>query len=1283
MSMAIASQLRHIAMKILSTPEMVEQGKAFRISNHLEMIRDNLWAINSFLMDGALRIQKEPDVAKWMQDVGVTLEDVDSLLKRILDCWEPNDENEGKKKRKMSNFLHVSINNNIQSTNNCRSILLELKETACLLNYLVKRGTTLGLWVEMMDSMDPSHDDYATILSEEVIGREDEDQIIDLLQQQQCDEDGNAPFIIAIDGSKYSGKTTLARKIYHHPWVRQHFQHRIWLDASSFRDFNSSMIAKEIARLLSQKPCTNVDCWPFINEHLGGDRYLLIFDDVYVSDVLKYKWEELMLNLLHCGAPGSKVILAGYTFYEYIREFNIKEYKLKQLPKDAWVRILLRYAISVRPIKGNNNIHKEKASPAVTDILIPLAKKFIQDYDSGYCLGAKCMGLMFRWRDKSQWGELANQWFNIEHLRKYFLWVHRQYWSIEDTRSSLYKLLFEGSEDDSYDEDVLYMLIAEGTLTNTRLKRNLQIMSFEFDLDQCFFRMKVGEDSSIPPQCRHLHLLINSKNILKSKKAIEVAGVANKLRTLILHRKEKKGHIYQIETKKLEGLFLNLTCLCTLHMRAIMIQDLPSTVSTLHCLRYLNLAENKIETLPESLCNLSNLCALILSLCKELKELPRQIHKLRKLQILKLSCCLRIQKLPESITRLVNLKELDVGGCCWLSKLPDDLSNLKNLMQLNMHGCASLTRMPSGIRQLTNLEVLLGYDAMDGLGNVMLSELQALTNLESLHIQHLERLISATEEEKDITELTILQENQHLNELMLHWEWWNDMVAEETFEPTLQLTQGFHRNLEELKVLRIISYMSIKLPSWLIRDRDSVLNKLTIVHLVNLRRCERLPALGLLPKLEEIVISGFDLVRVIDDDFYGKDREVPFYGLKRLTFSEMPMLEKWDLPIYFKRRLRWIKANAKIEALAKADDKGLLNAMVRVKAEAWAEAWAEAKARAWAEAKARAWVEARIETEAKAWDRAWDRAWDWAQTHAWQQAWGRARAWDRAQALARARASARARAKDRGETWAQIRDWAEAKAPSKAWNQAYVPPHLRAEFRARAESKAEAWARAEAEAKVRAEVKAQVRAKEWAWTRVLAYSASTRAKAKVGDDYFVRPAKVETNYFTSLIEAEAKANYFARWIEADYFVKLVELTLIQCPKLREFHLSFPTSSKLKLKLWLSNEMLMPTFKFNDWSEFWRICRLQLFGCQELRSLPDGLKKITDLEELAIINCNKLEALPIWLEQSSLNSLCVSGCSALSFIPEGLKVKGRLRNLIVEACSKLQNLKHLTDEWNPF
>ncbi|KAG6528628.1 hypothetical protein ZIOFF_010808 [Zingiber officinale] len=282
-----------------------------------------------------------------------------------------------------------------------------------------------------------------------------------------------------------------------------------------------------------------------------------------------------------------------------------------------------------------------------------------------------------------------------------------------------------------------------------------------------------------------------------------------------------------------------------------------------------------------------------------LKELPIRIHKLRKLQILRLSYCLKIQKLPESIIYLVNLNELDIGGCCRLSELPDDLSGMKNLMQLNMEGCAALTRMPSGIRQWINLQSLRGIDVVDGHGNIMLSELQDLKNLESLHIQHLER------------------------------------------------------------------------------------------------RCATLPPLGVLPQLEEVTISGFDLVRVIDDEFYGEDRKpFVFLELRKLTFSEMPRLEMW----------LGMKSMPRLE-------KGLGMKSIR--------------------------------------------------------------------------------------------------------------RHC-------------------------------------------------------------------------------------------LFAKLEELTLIQCPKLMVFLVQFPTSSQLKLKLWLSNEMLMPTSKFNSWSNLGGINMLQIFGCQELRNLPNDIRNIQNL-----------------------------------------------------------------------
>ncbi|KAG6504329.1 hypothetical protein ZIOFF_036660 [Zingiber officinale] len=71
-------------------------------------------------------------------------------------------------------------------------------------------------------------------------------------------------------------------------------------------------------------------------------------------------------------------------------------------------------------------------------------------------------------------------------------------------------------------------------------------------------------------------------------------------------------------------------------------------------------------------------------------------------------------------------------------------------------------------------------------------------------------------------------------------------------------------------------------------------DSLVDVRLINLRRCATLPSLGQLPRLRMLEISGMDLIKHIDDAFYG-DGDI-FPTLTKLTFSEMLSLEKWSPP---------------------------------------------------------------------------------------------------------------------------------------------------------------------------------------------------------------------------------------------------------------------------------------------------------------------------------------------------------------------------------------------------
>ncbi|XP_064941058.1 disease resistance protein RGA2-like [Musa acuminata AAA Group] len=235
--MALASDLEHVLLHVLPRPAMMPQGRLLGMPNHMEMIRDLLWAINGTILDAELRALKEPELEEWVTDVGAAIVDVDDLLGRIL-AWHPRGGAAAASNRSICSIRAASR----------RPILLKLKEMVGRLKYLGRRGSVLGLSKEILESVDPrQEEEHSTVLREEVVGRdEDVEEIIDILQQQQsgdCDE------WLLISGG--DGKTTLARLIYHHPWVRENFQHRIWVDVPNIASLDPKRIMREFTRSIT------------------------------------------------------------------------------------------------------------------------------------------------------------------------------------------------------------------------------------------------------------------------------------------------------------------------------------------------------------------------------------------------------------------------------------------------------------------------------------------------------------------------------------------------------------------------------------------------------------------------------------------------------------------------------------------------------------------------------------------------------------------------------------------------------------------------------------------------------------------------------------------------------------------------------------------------------------------------------------------------------------------------------------------------------------------------
>ncbi|CAL9165426.1 unnamed protein product [Musa hybrid cultivar] len=899
--MALASDLNHILLRILPMPAMMSQGKLLGMPNHMETIRDRLWAINGTILDAELRASKEPELEEWVTDVGAAIVDVDDLLGRILD-WHPRGGAAAASNRSSRSICSIRVASR-------QAILLELKEMVGRLNYLVRRGSVLGLSKEILESVDPrQEEEYSTVLREEVVGRnEDVEKIIDILQQQQSGDSDEWLFI-----GRGDGRTTLARLIYHHPWVQKQFQHRIWVDVPNIASLDPMWIMREFTRSITGEPCEDV--WLFY-DGIHGSKYLVVLDDLSIGKEDEDKWLQLENFLLLVGAPKSTVVVTpGLRFIERILGSSVRKYKLGDLSEDDWVKLCMRQAL-IRP-------DQEQEANAI-----------IQSCKRNYRLSdwsptsAKIFGSVFRYAEMNRWQQQIDAIYKSQTEEVMYnqdtalsiLHILPPKW----TRLMLYRWLIVPDDMNNYN-DFLHVLAAEGLLSYSDnegmirkypeiLDSDIRFLFAATAIKHCYILREVASNSTIPQQSLYLRMLVDSNTEIFP--TVLSSGI-NQLRGLVLQRKEMdpqhKYHVLQIP----EGMFTNLIHLRILYLRAIRVQQLPNTIDKLLTLRYLNLSQSEIQVLSKSFCKLRNLQVLNLAYCEKLRKLPRQIYNLENLHILKLAYCTKLQRLPISITGLVNLQELDMEGCQWLIKLPKGLSNMKKLTNLNIYKCSS-NQMSREISQMSNLQKLFGYNRVGGLKNFF-SELHSLMNLKELWLQNLEQRINPPkswplQNHQQMSSLKFRELRSHrldlflhhqrssthyklydilpnLTYLRLHWKWTNmNDISYFKLKLLNQVIKDLQPN-SNLKKLEIILYAGMKFPLWIEKGFD-YLDKLKEIKLINLKRCKSLPSLGELVSLKIIEISGMDLIPELDETFYGGYGTFP--KLKKLTLCQMPVLEKW------------------------------------------------------------------------------------------------------------------------------------------------------------------------------------------------------------------------------------------------------------------------------------------------------------------------------------------------------------------------------------------------------
>ncbi len=144
----------------------------------------------------------------------------------------------------------------------------------------------------------------------------------------------------------------------------------------------------------------------------------------------------------------------------------------------------------------------------------------------------------------------------------------------------------------------------------------------------------------------------------------------------------------------------NLTNVTTLHLSMNSFSTLPESIRNLRHLTCLMLYDNKLTTLPEWIGDFKHLATLDLAM-NLLTTLPELVGNFKHLTWLSLSKN-QLSTLPDSIGNLINLTNLSKNQ---LSTLPKSIEKLKNLTNLNLSGNQFGT-LPESILNLNNLREL-------------------------------------------------------------------------------------------------------------------------------------------------------------------------------------------------------------------------------------------------------------------------------------------------------------------------------------------------------------------------------------------------------------------------------------------------------------------------------------------------------------------------------------------------------------------------------------------------
>ncbi|KAI5341997.1 hypothetical protein L3X38_009872 [Prunus dulcis] len=645
------------------------------------------------------------------------------------------------------------------------------------------------------------------------------------------------------------GKTTLAAQVFNEIVATDQFKPTAWVCVSD--DFNLERVTKQILESVTSRHYPTEDfnqVQQYLHTELAGKKFLIVLDDVWGT--CSYGLWMKLQSPFRDGAAGSKIIVTT-------RDAEVSKmmgagtlvHNLELMKNDVCFEVFEQHAFRNvnRDIPPNFESLKEK----------------IVARCSGLPLAARTLGGLLLRKEMNEWEEiLNNKLWSLSNERDILPVLRLSYHYLPSHLKRCFAYCSILPNDYEFGEKQLILLwMAEGLIQQPP-EANRQMEDLGHDYFQELLCRSLFQKASENNSRYVMHDLVtdlaqwaagNTCFRLEDKKGDNLQSVCFRHSSFIIGHYDgvQKFEAYR-EVKRLRT-FLPLSlsdiwwssqCLA----RTVIFDLLPQ----MQYLRVLSLNGYRVTELPDSIGNLKYLRYLDFS------------HT-------------DITSLPEPTTTLFNLQTLILKGCSLLEALPINLRNLVNLRHLNNSEVDSLKAMPPQLGRLTNLQSLPNFVVGKGSDESGIREIGSLSHLRgTLSLSRLENVIDAEDARK-----ADLKSKERVDELVLEW-------SDNTQETQLGVLDRLepHRKLEKL-IIR--GYAGLEFSTWI---GDRLFSTMVHVRLDECKNCQILPPLGQLPLLKELYITGMAAVKSVGPEFYGES-SLPFPVLETLEFEDMHNWKKW------------------------------------------------------------------------------------------------------------------------------------------------------------------------------------------------------------------------------------------------------------------------------------------------------------------------------------------------------------------------------------------------------